>query len=72
MNEKKRRKGKGVTKTQISIRFNTKLYEKLDAYVARQNERGISTKKIDVIEPAIFDRITRLLKEEEEKYGKQQ
>jgi hypothetical protein len=44
-----------VTKKQFTARVNIFLADKIDEYVQQQNNKGISTKKIDVIEKAFYD-----------------
>ena len=44
-----------ITKKQFTARVNITLSNKIDEYVRKQNERGISTKKIDVIEKAFYE-----------------
>lgn len=48
-------KKRQVTKKQFTARVNIFLADKIDEYVQQQNNKGISTKKIDVIERAFYD-----------------
>lgn len=44
-----------VTKKTVSARINIALIDRLDKYINEQNNKGISTKKVSVIEHALLD-----------------
>ena len=44
-----------TAKKQLTTRINIFLFEKMEEYIDTQNKKGISTKKVDVIEKALYD-----------------
>jgi len=46
---------KEVTKKSFGARVNTVLLDKIDKYIEEQNAKGISVKKIDVVETAFIE-----------------
>ena len=42
-------------KKQFTTRINVFLFDKMEEYIDVQNKKGISTKKVDVIEKALYD-----------------
>ena len=44
-----------VTKRQLTTRINIFLLDSMEKYIDVQNKKGISTKKVDVIEKALYN-----------------
>jgi Tfp pilus assembly PilM family ATPase len=47
-------------KKQVTFRINTKLIEEVDRYVDEMNNKGLSIKKIDLVERAIYKYLEEL------------
>jgi hypothetical protein len=50
-------------KKQVTFRINTKLIEKIDRYIDKMNNEGLSIKKIDLVETAIYKYMKELTDE---------
>jgi hypothetical protein len=61
MDKKKRNRKK--TKRQISARVNINLLDRVDNYINLMNERGLTIKKVDIFEKALFEYIEKIEKE---------
>jgi len=51
----KKTRNRKVTKKQMTARVNTNLVNRIDTYIEKMNQRGLTIKKIDIIEKALFE-----------------
>jgi hypothetical protein len=56
----KKTRNRKVTKQQISARVNINLVNRIDSYIEEMNQRGLTIKKIDIIEKALFEYMERI------------
>jgi len=63
--EQKKNRNRKKTKVQMSARVNENLLGRINSYIDRMNEKGITIKKVDIIEKALLDYMERV--EENEK-----
>ncbi len=63
MEEKKTRRRK-KTKVQMSARVNENLLKRIDLYIDAMDRKGITVKKVDIIENALLDYMEKVENEE--------
>jgi len=51
----KKTRNRKVTKAPFSARININLQKRIDTYIELMNEKGVTVKKVDVIEKALFE-----------------
>jgi hypothetical protein len=56
----KKTRNRKTTKRQISARLNINLLDKVDMYIEKMNKRGITIKKVDIMEKALFEYMEKL------------
>ena len=56
----KKTRNRKVTKKQITARVNTNLVNRIDTYIEKMNQRGLTIKKIDIIEKALFEYMEKI------------
>jgi len=49
------KRNKKATKKQISARVNINLMDRIDCYIEDMNKKGLTVKKVDIIEQALFN-----------------
>jgi len=59
MSTKKTRNRK-ITKIQMSARVNKNLLARIDKYIDEMNKRGLTIKKVDIIEKALFEYMEKI------------
>jgi len=57
---------KKITKKQVTARVNINLLKRIDRHIDKMDEQGLTIKKIDIIEKALFEYMNRIEKEENE------
>ena len=63
--ENKKTRNRKKTKIQMSARVNENLLNRIDSYIEKMNQKGITIKKVDIIEKALLDYMGKV--EENEK-----
>ena len=63
--ENKKTRNRKRTKVQMSARVNENLLNRIDSYIEKMNQKGITIKKVDIIEKALLDYMEKV--EENEK-----
>jgi len=56
----KKTRNRKVTKKQMTARVNTNLVNRIDTYIEKMNQRGLTIKKIDIIEKALFEYMEKI------------
>ena len=51
----KKTRNRKVTKQQMSARININLLGRMEKYMERMNQKGITIKKVDILEKALFE-----------------
>ncbi len=51
----KKTRNRKVTKAPFSARININLQKRIDVYIECMNQKGITIKKVDIIEKALFE-----------------
>jgi len=59
MSTKKTRNRK-ITKVQMSARVNKNLLARIDKYIDEMNNKGLTIKKVDIIEKALFEYMEKI------------
>ena len=57
---------KKITKKQVTARVNINLLKRIDRHIDKMDEQGLTIKKIDIIEKALFEYMNKIEKEENE------
>ncbi len=52
-----------ITKKQFSARININLIKRIDRFIDFMNEKGLTVKKVDIIEKALFEYLEKYEKE---------
>jgi hypothetical protein len=55
-----------ITKKQLTARVNINLLKRIDNYIDEMDRQGLSIRKIDIIEKALFEYMNKIEKEENE------
>jgi len=56
-----------VTKKQLTARVNINLLKRIDRYIEKMDEQGLSIRKIDIIEKALFEYMNKIENDKDEK-----
>jgi hypothetical protein len=56
----KKTRNRKVTKKQMTARVNINLVNRIDSYIEEMNQRGLTIKKIDIIEKALFEYMEKI------------
>jgi len=51
----KKTRNRKKTKVQISARVNENLWKRINSYIDNMDKKGMSVKKVDIIERALFE-----------------
>ena len=60
----KKTRNRKVTKQQMSARININLLARMEKYMERMNQKGITIKKVDILEKALFEYMEKVENEE--------
>jgi hypothetical protein len=58
--EAKKTRIRKKTKVQMSARVNKNLLNRIDSYIEHMNSKGLSIKKVDIIEKALYEYMEKL------------
>ena len=58
-----KRNNRKITKKQFSARININLIKRIDRFINFMNEKGLTVKKVDIIEKALFEYLEKYEKE---------
>jgi len=58
-----KRNNRKITKKQFSARININLIKRIDRFIDFMNEKGLTVKKVDIIEKALFEYLEKYEKE---------
>ena len=56
-----------ITKKQLTARVNINLIKRIDNYIEEMDRQGLSIRKIDIIEKALFEYMNKLENDRDEK-----
>jgi hypothetical protein len=56
-----------ITKKQLTARVNINLIKRIDNYIDEMDRQGLSIRKIDIIEKALFEYMNKLENDRDEK-----
>ena len=56
----KKTRNRKITKKQMTARININLIARIDTYIEGMNLKGLSIKKVDIIERALFEYMEKL------------
>ncbi len=60
-----RKRNRKRTKRQISARVNINLLDRVDNYINLMNKKGLTLKKVDIFEKALFEYMEKIENEKE-------
>jgi len=56
----KKTRNRKTTKKQITARININLISRIDTYIERMDIKGLTIKKVDIIETALFEYMEKI------------
>jgi hypothetical protein len=66
LNQEQKMAKRKITKKQLTARVNINLLKRIDNYIDEMDRQGLSIRKIDIIEKALFEYMNKIEKEENE------
>jgi len=64
--ERKKTRNRRKTKVQMSARVNENLLNRINSYIETMNTKGITVKKVDIIERALLDYMEKVENENQQ------